>query len=84
MIIYVFSEPFLFHKLHIPLLMLKFLHSVGESKTAKESVLSVACLGARVHVQVTSGLVYTGYGKYSHPLKLFTISYGEASGQNMF
>lgn len=64
--------------------MSKFLHSVRESKTAKESVLSVACLGARVRVQVTSGLIYTGYGKYSHPLKFLTTSYGEASGQNIF
>lgn len=36
-----------------------------------------------VRVQVASGLIYTEYGKYSHPLKFFTLSHGEVLCQNI-
>lgn len=36
-----------------------------------------------VRAQVASGLIYTGYGKYSHPLKFFTVSWVEVWCQNI-
>lgn len=36
-----------------------------------------------VRAQVASGLIYTGYGKYSHPLKFFTVSRVEVLCQNI-